>query len=124
EVTTTRLPMQVRAKTIRSDEDRLTRLDALDSVEETGTAKFRHQRQKFADASFIRRIRHFFQCVQPFRHAREREESVAALVMQRQLPRWITRKQQAMTLAIPKSECIVAYDMLKGCVVPTFDCGK
>src|SRR6185437_4343323 len=90
-------------------------------LKKTSSALPRHEHKPFRDCLLVGAIRNFGKRVQPFGYRSKREESAAAMIMQRPLSDAVARKQKALRGRVPQHESEIADKAVYSLLAPTIE---
>src|SRR5262249_23740121 len=92
----------------RGHRNNMPGLDSFDAEKKALGTGLWHQHQEISDALLVGGAGYLGQRVQTLRHAGEREESIAAMIMQWPLTQRIAREQQSPKRIVPERKRIVS----------------
>ena len=117
-------PIAPRRHTGGRDAGDMRRFDALDAAKESARPGFGQYREEIGDRFFIGRVRNIRQAVQALRHAGERKEALAAVIMDRAPAQRVARQKEAALRIIPERESVIADKVIETSFLPTLDGGQ
>ena len=90
----------------------MSRLDPLDTEEESASTSLRQQYQELGDHFLIGRVRHIGERMQSLRHTGKGKEAFATMIVERPPAEWISGEQHAAARAVPERERVISYQVL------------